>query len=574
MSAAGTLAVRELSVDGDSVRARLSLDGREKDVHYRLGGLVPAQPLEALAVALLPIAMSRGWTLELPGGLSPRLREGLDSAQAILAGWWESWRRVELRADGAPTDPPRDPGRGVACFFTGGVDSFHSVLEELGGLDAAIFVHGFDVRLDDAPKRALVGDSLRAAAGELGIELIEVETNIKDLTWPECKWGFHAHGAALGSVAILAGSRFARVLLPSTHSYRDLYPWGSHLLLDRLWSTEAVELVHHEPGLRTRKVARLAESETALRHLRCCFAETPPGRLNCGHCEKCLRTMASLRIVGALGRCDTLPRTLSLREIRRMPVLGRGWGTLVDYLIADAEGAGDAELASALRTARRRGPRRARVLRARQDVRNTTRRSARRSRRQLRRAWRRARQRVLSGRGGGRSAPDPGFDIRPAVLPDEREAMLRVLAPEGLDRIPSAEMSDFDVGRWFVARRDGAVVGVAGFDVYADGGEVVGKNLLMAVREKDRGRGIGRALVDHRLRLMLDAGVTRVVTNTDRPGLIAWLVRDYGYRKVGEVPKLHEFGLPDVDAWTTLEAPMHRAAAGMDGAARELGSER
>jgi hypothetical protein len=25
---------------------------------------------------------------------------------------------------------------------------------------------------------------------------------------------------------------------------------------------------------------------------------------------------------------------------------------------------------------------------------------------------------------------------------------------------------------------------------------------------------------------------------------------------VGEVPKLHEFGLPDVDRWTTLEAEL------------------
>ena len=31
---------------------------------------------------------------------------------------------------------------------------------------------------------------------------------------------------------------------------------------------------------------------------------------------------------------------------------------------------------------------------------------------------------------------------------------------------------------------------------------------------------------------------------------------NFGYRRVGEVPKLHEFGLPDVDRWTTLEASL------------------
>ena len=55
---------------------------------------------------------------------------------------------------------------------------------------------------------------------------------------------------------------------------------------------------------------------------------------------------------------------------------------------------------------------------------------------------------------------------------------------------------------------------------------------------------------------MRDAGAARVVTNADRPETIAWYQRHFGYRRVGEVRKLHEFGLPDVDRWTTLEASL------------------
>ena len=83
------------------------------------------------------------------------------------------------------------------------------------------------------------------------------------------------------------------------------------------------------------------------------------------------------------------------------------------------------------------------------------------------------------------------------------------------------------------------------------------------MNEEHRARGIGRALLDHRLQLMVEAGAVKVVTNTDRPGLAAWLIRDYGYRQTGEVPKVHRFGRADVDHWTTLEAPMASAAAGM-----------
>ena len=58
------------------------------------------------------------------------------------------------------------------------------------------------------------------------------------------------------------------------------------------------------------------------------------------------------------------------------------------------------------------------------------------------------------------------------------------------------------------------------------------------------------------MRLMRDAGAVRVVTNADRPETIAWYERHFGYRRVGEVRKLHEFGLADVDRWTTLEASL------------------
>jgi ribosomal-protein-alanine N-acetyltransferase len=56
--------------------------------------------------------------------------------------------------------------------------------------------------------------------------------------------------------------------------------------------------------------------------------------------------------------------------------------------------------------------------------------------------------------------------------------------------------------------------------------------------------------------LMRDAGALKVVTNADREETVAWYVRHFGYQKVGEVAKVHEFGAADSDHWTTLEAPL------------------
>jgi len=156
----------------------------------------------------------------------------------------------------------------------------------------------------------------------------------------------------------------------------------------------------------------------------------------------------------------------------------------------------------------------------------------------------------LPARAGG------AYRIRPARMPDDRRPMLRVLETVNMHRVPSPEMHDFDVGEWFVAGMGDEVVGVAGYRILRHGQGLAGKTTLLAVLPARRELGIGRALQRLRMDLMRDAGATRVITNADRPETIAWYERHFGYRRVGEVEKLHEFGLPDVDRWTTLEAPL------------------
>jgi 3-keto-5-aminohexanoate cleavage enzyme len=148
------------------------------------------------------------------------------------------------------------------------------------------------------------------------------------------------------------------------------------------------------------------------------------------------------------------------------------------------------------------------------------------------------------------------YRIRPARLPQDREPMLSVLATVNMHHVPSAEMDDFDVGHWFVAESAGRVIGVAGFRLLGTPDAPVGKTTLLAVDPDLREHGIGRELQELRMEQMRRAGATRVITNADRPETIAWYVRHFGYREVGEVAKVREFGLPEVDRWTTLEAEL------------------
>ena len=101
-----------------------------------------------------------------------------------------------------------------------------------------------------------------------------------------------------------------------------------------------------------------------------------------------------------------------------------------------------------------------------------------------------------------------------------------------------------------MAEVEGDVVGVAGYRILRDGAGLAGKTTLLAVLPEHRELGIGRALQGLRMDLMRDAGASRVITNADRPETIAWYERHFGYHRVGEVEKIHEFGLPDVNRWT------------------------
>ena len=303
---------------------------------------------DAALALMLPAAMQAGQPLRLDGAVSPRLLGALPSIEALFAAW--GLPRVPVTTRRRRRTPWRPARRGTACFFSGGVDSFYSVLTRRAELTHLIFVHGFDVPLD-SELRVSVSRAAREAAAAFGLELIEVETDLRRLIDRYISWEL-CHGAALASVALLFQERFRRVLIPSTHSYADLTPWGSHPLLDPLWSTELTEFIHDGThATRLEKCLALADSDIALRHLRVCW-ENRNGSYNCGECEKCLRTMISLAAAGALDRCATLPHRLDAEAVAAMPVSGGNKKGYAKENLAALEATGARpDLQDALRTA-------------------------------------------------------------------------------------------------------------------------------------------------------------------------------------------------------------------------------
>lgn len=281
---------------------------------------------DALACAvLLPALAAGGGTVEIPAPVSePLLERSARLIEVFLLWMGPGHDRADLRAELAASRARPAP---TASFFSGGIDSFHTVLRHLEDLDELVFVRGLDMQVDGTLSTEATTHA-RAAAADLGLPLVEVDTTLRRLTDGLVDWDF-AHAPLLAAIAHTLG-RAGRVLVPGTLDERQTAPWGSHPVTDPWWSSDAVELVADgTDATRLDKVASIAEHDVALRHLRVCYENAggrwhtrpPDGAFNCGRCAKCLDTILGLHLVGALDRCPTLPHELDVDAWLALPPL-------------------------------------------------------------------------------------------------------------------------------------------------------------------------------------------------------------------------------------------------------------
>jgi polysaccharide pyruvyl transferase WcaK-like protein len=289
---------------------------RTTNVWMRTETTVTPNADAALAASVMP-AMRYGGTLRIGDPVSPRLLHGQREHQAIQRVWSFDWiapeplREVEIVAPTRQPDSPPGTSR-VAAFFSGGVDSWATVLENPEVTDL-IFVRGFDLAWEGAQARLAdeVEARLRQAAEDLGLPLHVLSTNLRAMSDPHIGWGL-CYGNAAAAVALFFAELFDRVLVASPSDYEVQGYWGAVWKVSSLWSSEDLE-IDESGGSRSRmeRLEGLIEDPVACRSLRVCW-ENPGGAYNCGRCGKCLHTLVALEAIGARERVSTFPPGLDL----------------------------------------------------------------------------------------------------------------------------------------------------------------------------------------------------------------------------------------------------------------------
>lgn len=314
----------ELVRDGDDAVVTAELSGVRPagTIRYRFPAAYEPTP-EAMADALFPIglmlAMSTDHELVLDAPVSPALLSQSETIQDVFAAWYPgTLARARLEVAPRTGTPPRTGERALSTF-TGGVDSFFTLHQNSEAISSLLFVHGFDIPLAHKEFRKVTSEHLQASAAAAGKDLIEGATNLRRFLNPHLKWSSMSHGAAITSFVLLLSGTHGTLYLPASYSYNDLFPWGSHPLVDPLWSTEYLT-VHHDGAGATRvaKTRAIAHDRVAQEHLRVCFQKT--GDYNCDRCKKCVRTKIALELEGQLDAFTTFAEGVDAQAVRRLGV--------------------------------------------------------------------------------------------------------------------------------------------------------------------------------------------------------------------------------------------------------------
>ncbi len=313
----------EKCIDGEQVRVRAMVRWEDCDqpareifiaTESRFSENIDPVPEAFMAGVLIPALHFGERRIVMAEAVCPVFKEGLSFIMGLMAHWSDGQMSpLKLDVESRPQPIYSSDGRRCGLFFSGGIDSLATLrrnhLRYPPGhpyrVQDCLMVHGFDIGgvIERGAKYHVferARSHMTAVAEDTGVTLVPVYTNIRHLCDQRELWLNRFFGAVLAAVAHAFAPRMARVNVAASYDIPNLVPCGSHPLLDSAYGSAEVQIRHCDAELsRIDKLRMIAGWPVALDHFRVCLANVPD-RLNCGRCEKCVRTMCGLAAIGAL----------------------------------------------------------------------------------------------------------------------------------------------------------------------------------------------------------------------------------------------------------------------------------
>lgn len=274
----------------------------------------PAPPtpltLDFALHASIFMAMKTGLDLHVEGDVTEDCIDNLYTYQEIWTTWRpDLYRMVRLSAD-RTVSAPRPIERTGVFAFSGGVDGAAALARHLDdGMDerrikpvGALLINGFDVPIEETEWYAKTDRHIENMLSYLDLPIYRVSTNYRSLI-----------GARYD--AEIWGREFGPCLTASLHLFSEIAGFGvtgddedhNHIvfpaprgpMLDHLGATNRFRIRTEVSDLsRCGRLALIAEKQPRLaRNIRVCW-ERVDTNMNCGRCEKCVRTQLNFIAIG------------------------------------------------------------------------------------------------------------------------------------------------------------------------------------------------------------------------------------------------------------------------------------
>ncbi len=287
---------------------------------------VPPSILAIPAIAnVAPVCWATGCELRLACVDATFLR-ALDELRAKVAEFYPALP-CTTRVVAEEVRENRIRGQGVGLLFSGGVDSTASLVRHRAENPELVMIHGADIPLRNERLWSRALEANRQFAAAEGVVLHTVRSNFREVldagalnaefskvllgrSW----WAGIQHAIALlGLLAPLsAASGWKRILIAATYAQHIRRPHGSPPELDSRVRWADLVVVHDSNDLsRYEKIQKVLkpyfEAKPGKPTLRVCLLEDPGPLLNCGRCEKCVRTVVALLLAGMDPRAYGFP---------------------------------------------------------------------------------------------------------------------------------------------------------------------------------------------------------------------------------------------------------------------------
>jgi len=267
---------------------------KESDISWK------NEDVEPYLIATILLAMQEERRVVAKGTVSAELLSNLTEFCDV----WNSclpqlFKKVDIVCESIETDENIKPINKAIAGFSGGLDStflvWRHITKQAGyrtqPLSCCAMIDGFDIPLSNDKFFSICFAKAKETLDTVGLPLVSIRTNIREVVPGQLDY---FGGAFWVSSLQFLKSKFDVALIASSMSYGELViPHAISPLTDHLLSSSRLRVLHDGAGYgRPEKAKCIAEWTEGVLNLRVCLFTEDISLLNCGRCEKCVRTMA------------------------------------------------------------------------------------------------------------------------------------------------------------------------------------------------------------------------------------------------------------------------------------------